>query len=170
MKTKTKKINRLLTVKKRDFAHLMDSSEPAVISAILLSDHAIREAGTNKLTLIGVFSAWNAPSFPFKTFPFVITPFITNFRGSEGEHTLTVRIEKVQTRHVVLSIGAKFILNGSVTPTAISDGPIPVQQGMILPEAGLYRIYVLIDGEEINTRDFEVFAITMQNFGITPSQ
>jgi hypothetical protein len=133
----------------------MDSSEPIVISAILLSDHAIREAGTNKLTLIGIFSVWNAPGFPFRAPAFVITPFISNLRSASGERNLAVRIENVQSRHVVFSAGGKFTLGGHVTTNAVGDGSIPVPPGMVLPEAGRYRIYILIDGEEIGTRDFE---------------
>ena len=138
----------------------MDSKEePTVLSAIILSDHAIREAGTNKLTLIGIFSNWNLPSFPFKTPPFYITPFITNLRRA-GERALSVRIESVKERIVVLGFGGKFGIPANIPANAIIDTPIPIIQGMILPQAGTYRIYVLIDGEEIGSRDFEVVAIT----------
>jgi hypothetical protein len=39
---------------------------------------------------------------------------------------------------------------------------------MVLPEAGRYRIYVLIDGEEIGTRDFEVMSVPQPTLGQGP--
>lgn len=40
-------------------------SEPLVVPAILCSDLVVREAGTGKLTLAGVFSGWQSP-FPIQ--------------------------------------------------------------------------------------------------------
>ena len=136
----------------------MDSDEPTVISAIMLSDHAIREAGTNKITLIGIFSIWNSPGFPLRVPLFYITPFITNFREG-GEKAITIRIEN-KDRHVLWSMGGKIgFAAGPVRNVAMVDAPIPVQ-GLTFMEAGRYRIFVIVDGSEIGFRDFNVVPLT----------
>lgn len=138
----------------------MEQEEPVIITGILMSDHAIREAGTNKLSLIGIFSQWNANAFPFQTTPFYVTAFVTNFRAMDNPHDLAVRIEKVGSRVVIFSLGAKFGFGGVLTKSAVMDLSLPAPQGILIPEAGLYRIDVLIDGEEIANRNFEVNPIS----------
>ncbi len=130
----------------------------------MLSDSAIREAGTNKLSLIGTFSGWTVQSLPFRTPPFVITPFITNFRHP-GKHTFTVAVEHVQTRQTVLSAGGEAMIGvmpgapvnpARIPASAVIDAPLPIPMGVTFVLPGMYKIVVYLDGEEIGNREFEV--------------
>ena len=135
--------------------------EPVVISAIMLSDHVLREAGSNKLSLIGCFATWNAPAFPFPCPPFFITPFLSNFRTVSGTIEVTVRIE-TPAKHVVWSAMAKIDFRASpetTPPDALID--IPFQAvGVSFPQAGRYTIRVFVDSDEIAYRDFTVRPVT----------
>ena len=137
----------------------MEENEPVIIQAILLSDQVVREAGTNKLTLVGLFTVWNALSFPFTAPPFFITPLIVNFRKGGTIIPVTFRIEQV-TGHVLWSLEAKVgFPDGQIPPHAIFDAPVPVV-GLTFKEPGRYTIRVIVDSEEIGKRDFYVIPVT----------
>jgi hypothetical protein len=133
--------------------------EPVVPSAVILSDHVIREAGSNKLTLIGTFSVWNAQAFPFVCPQFFITTFITNLRADQGQIVVTIRIETPE-KHVVWSSQAKVEFNVQGSPSeAVIELPIPVKS-VSFPFAGKYMVKVLANGDEVGTRDLFVRPIT----------
>jgi hypothetical protein len=46
-------------------------TEPALCPAIILSDSVIREHGAGKISLIGSFTTYNFPTFPFVAAPFI---------------------------------------------------------------------------------------------------
>jgi hypothetical protein len=136
--------------------------EPVVIAAIMLSDHVLREAGSNKLSLIGCFSTWNAPMFPFPCPPFFITPFLGNFRMVSGTINVTARIETA-VKHVLWSAIAKVDFRAgpqTMAPDALIE--IPFQAvGVSFPQAGRYTIRVFVDSDEVAHRDFTVNPVTM---------
>ena len=135
-------------------------NEPVVIQAILLSDHVIREAGSNKLSLIGCFAVWNASFFPFPAPKFVITTFIGNFRKCGVEVVVTLRIETTN-KHVIWSAMGKvgFPPNQQPPPELLVEIPFQAQ-GVAFAEPGRYTIRVIVDGDEIGQRDFCVRPLT----------
>jgi hypothetical protein len=139
----------------------LESDEPVIISAILLSDHVIREAGTNKLSLIGAFSHWNCPVFPFSTPPFWITAFITNFRSPNILVNITVRVEDVGSGHTLASATGQIKFG----PTPIPEGAmveIPFRlNSMTLFHPGTYRAVLLTNDEKIGERHFTATALTI---------
>ena len=141
-----------------------DQMEPVVLDAIMLSDSTIREAGTNKLSLIGCFSFFNASVFPFPAPNFFVTPLITNLSGLQKRINLTVRIEDPNSGHVVVSASGKLEVAGEgqeFPRTFICDRSFPIV-GVIFPEAGMYKIQILVNSEPIGNREFEVKAISAQ--------
>jgi hypothetical protein len=127
-------------------------NEPVVIPAILLSDGVIREAGTGKLSYIGVFSQWNVPQLPFLVAPFFITAHVANFRHGGREVPVTLRIEKPDG-HALWSVEGKVGFPEKDLPAGlIVELPTPVV-GLQIGEAGRYTVRVLIDGDEVGHRD-----------------
>jgi len=127
-------------------------NEPVVIPAILLSDGVIREAGTGKLSYIGVFSQWNVPQLPFPVAPFFITAHVANFRHGGREVPVTLRIEKPDG-HALWSVEGKVGFPEKELPAGlIVELPTPVV-GLQIAEAGRYTVRVLIDGDEVGQRD-----------------
>lgn len=138
--------------------------EPVVLDAIMLSDSTIREVGTNKLSLIGCFSFFNAAAFPFPAPNFFVTPFITNLSGIQKRINVTVRIEDPNTGHVAMSASGTLETTGDgqeFPRTFIFDRSFPFI-GVIFPGAGMYKIQILVNSEPIGNREFEVKAISAQ--------
>ena len=136
-------------------------SDPVVIHAVLMSDHVIREAGTNKLTLVGIFSVWNCPGFPFITPPFWITVFMTNFRSGTKATDIVVRLEQKQTGMVLGNAAAHVeFAAGHVTPEAMLEIPFRLN-AVLIPQPGAYRIVVLSNDEKIAERPFNANPVNL---------
>jgi hypothetical protein len=121
---------------------------------IMYSDMVIREQGTGKLSLIGVFTQFNAKTFPFTSPPFFVTAFLTNFQGQLEQIDITVRIEQGQSAHVLGSVHGKVNMGPKARPLTKSDvielpARVPPMQ---FPEEGTYFVTILVDGQEIRRR------------------
>lgn len=138
-------------------------SEPVIVDGIMLSDHSIREQGTGKLTLIGIFSAFNAPTLPFPAPLFYVTPFLTNFVPGKEKFSLTIRIEQPDTSHVLASVSGKVNFKKDDIPRdLIIDSTLPVK-GATFPEAGIYEAVVFVDDQRLGSRKFRVVSRTAAN-------
>ena len=91
--------------------------EPALAPNIILSDSVIREAGTNKISLIGTFHNVNAPVFPLNI-AFFVTPSISNLRGKLDRLKIAIRVEDKSSSLVVASAAIEI---GSQTELKSSD-------------------------------------------------
>lgn len=141
----------------------METAEPVVISAIMMSDHVIREHGTGKLTLVGIFSTWNCPGFPFQTPQFWVTTFLTNIKGLKDKGAnIAIRLEDPQTGHVLASLAAKvqFAPEQQIPNEAMLEIPLPVSS-MIIHHPGTFRAIALVDNEQIAMRTFTATPTTM---------
>lgn len=134
----------------------------AACEGIMFSDMIIREQGTGKLSLIGIFTHFNAPGFPFTTPPFYITAFLSNFRGKPESVDVTFRLEEGKSAHVLGSVHAKVNFNPEAPPMeAHNVVELPVQiPPTRLPEQGTYFVVVLVDGTEVKRRAISIKAIT----------
>ena len=77
--------------------------EPVLAPNIILSDGAIRELGTNKISFIGTFHNFNCPHFPFQSPPFFVTVSLTNLRGKLERFKIAIRIEHKASNLVAAS-------------------------------------------------------------------
>ncbi|MGH7995148.1 MAG: DUF6941 family protein [Opitutaceae bacterium] len=133
-------------------------NEPVVMPAILLSDGAIREHGTGKVSYIGCFAQWNAHRFPFQAPPFFITPIVANLRRGGDAVSAVIRIEK-KGGLIVWSSEGRVTLPPHELPEGLTiELPTPAL-GVVFPEPNLYTISVLIEGDTIGRRDFFVRAV-----------
>lgn len=140
------------------------NSDPTVNDFIILSDGVIREEGTGKLTIIGCFQFFNAPSFPFTCAPFIITASITNLSGNISNARLVVRIQKLG--HVNASSEVAFSTKRELDRNESLELPFAMPP-VLFHEAGIYEVVVLFNGEEIGKRTLIVRSTTatIQNVG-----
>jgi hypothetical protein len=126
---------------------------------ITLSDLVIREAGSNKISLIGCFQRFQFPQFPFRTGQWFATVGVTGIRDATS-FNVTARIEVTDSAHVVSSTSALVEVKGvdSIQPEIIFDVPLPFN-GVVFKNEGRYTVVVLVDTEEIGRRPLEVVSI-----------
>lgn len=127
--------------------------EPAC-EGIMFSDMVIREEGTGKLSLIGVFQQFNAATFPFTAPPFFVTAFLSNFQGKLDAMDVTIRVEEGTSGHVLGSVHGKININPDAPPfekSAVIELPVQVPPTRF-PAKGIYFVAVLVDGMEVRRR------------------
>jgi len=122
---------------------------PPKCKAILLCDQVILDAITRKLSVIGIFDAFNVPAFPGMTAQFTAFMQVTD---GHGEYRITIEIHDLQ---------ADAILGRATGPpinlpdrTAKLNYFIPVPP-LPLAHAGRYDFVVFADGQEIDRQQFE---------------
>ena len=129
-------------------------NEPALTPAIIFSESAIRDPVTGKLTLAGIFQRFESAKIPFTSPPFFVTVFVTNIGGEIESLPVTMNIEdssgqiiSTATGHVS---GASQVERNSVPEIAF---PLPPTKFTV---AGQYKAVVLVDGERLGYRVFDV--------------
>jgi hypothetical protein len=130
--------------------------EPRLVPGIILSDVVIREAGSNKLSLIGCFQRFHFHGFPARTGQWFATVSVTGIRDATS-FNVTARIEVTESAHVVSSTSAFVEVKGveSIQPDIIFDVPLPFN-GVEFATKGRYTVVVLVDTEEVGRRPLEV--------------
>lgn len=129
--------------------------EPALCHGIILSDSVIREHGTGKLSMIGSFSTYTFPIFPFVAPPFIVTALVTNLLGRLERYPITVRIETSQSGHVLASSMAELTTDREVARSEIFEVPVAIAP-INYPEPGIYKVKVLAQNESLGDRDLTV--------------
>ena len=140
--------------------------EPTILNAIILSDYILRDS-TGKVSLIGCFSAFCAPEFPFSAPIFYVTPFLTNLRGKHKSLNVAIRIEDLDSGHVYSSTTGGFRASSEEESLVferddIWDVPVPPFQGVTFDSPGAKKIVVLVNGENVGERHFMVVKIPNQ--------
>ncbi len=131
-------------------------TEPRLVPGIILSDMVIREAGSNKLSLIGCFQRFHFPHFPAQTGQWFATVGVTGIRDATS-FNVTARIEVTESAHVVSSTNAFVDVKNvqSIQPDIIFEVPLPFN-GVVFQNQGRYTVVVLVDTEEVGRRPLEV--------------
>jgi hypothetical protein len=134
-------------------------SEPILLQFIVVSDLVIREQGTGKISMIGAFDLFNAPSFPFQAPPFFVTIGITNIQMSRAageppkEVNVNVRVEDRTSGHVYGNATGKVGVNEGASlsrdATIMITLPLPA---MTFTQPGLVTIVVHVDNERLGDR------------------
>ena len=140
----------------------MDMKDEIVLMHIMLSDSAIREAGTGKVSFIGSFHQYQSAAFPFVVPPFFVTPMITNIRGQvEKPIVVAVRVEDPRTGQVLANtVGNIGVMpQFTFTGTEVIEVPFPIQP-IAFQSPGNYTVIVMVDGEKIGSRNLPVNSIT----------
>jgi len=133
--------------------------EPVLCQSIIFSDLTIREFGTDKITMVGSFTQFNAPHFPFIAGPFHVTVLVTNIPATGEDLPVTIRVEQSGSGHVLASV------SGSITlpPTHTREDVAQVVFGFgptayVAP--GKYDVVVLVKNEPIGKRPLFIKSIS----------
>lgn len=117
-----------------------------VLNAMLVCDMAIREEGTGKVSLIGIFENINATSFPTLHPELSVYAKLTD---AHGLHLELIQLEK-----------ARIIASGETTITP-SDrmGAVELNfnlHNLVFPEAGLYEFRLSANGKHVGAKTLRV--------------
>ncbi len=142
-------------------------SEPSVLPFIVFSDLVIREQGTGKISLIGTFELFNAPSFPFQTPPFFATIGITNIHLSRAagesvsEVNVNIRVEDPKSGHVFGNATGKVgVLEGKTLPReAVIPLALPLPP-MTFAEPGTVNVVLHVDNEKVGERTLRIIPVS----------
>lgn len=122
-----------------------------LIKAILICDHIITEAGSNKKSLIGVFENITAPKFPY--FHPLMSVYL-KLTDAAGEYKM--KIELVDLRE------NKVIGKGEVPRVTFPDRLTHYEltfnfAGLRLHHPGKYEFRIYANEEFLDSKDFNVF-------------
>jgi hypothetical protein len=123
-------------------------TDPVVSPAILFSDLTIREFGTNKLSIVGTFTQFNAPSFPFLAPQFFVTLFLTNIQGPVEGLPVTLRIEAEGSGHVLASTSGVVPIPDTHTRADVAQFIFAIPP-TLYQVAGRYDVQVLVQNEPV---------------------
>ncbi len=127
---------------------------PPKCKAILLCDQAIVEAGTGKISIIGIFNNWNVPHFPCVIRPFTASLDLTD---GIGKSAMSVDVHDLQEDKIIAQVRiaeVDFPERMAKINLMIPVPPLP------LKHAGRYDFVVLADGQEIDRQQFQVAQVS----------
>jgi len=128
---------------------------PPKCKAILLCDQTILEAGSGKISLIGIFANFNVQKFPAVVAPFRAYVQLVN---GIGRYEVVVEIHDLQKDKVLAraqGIGIEFADRFTTVNIMMPVPPLP------LAHAGKYDLVVLANGQEIDRQQFT--AVSMED-------
>ena len=129
----------------------MTQRNPPLLLALILCDHTIREAVTNKVSLIGVFNGLWARRFPFVHPSLCVYAALTDGRDRVP---CCLRLRHSDTDRQL------FALQGEVNfadPTSVPEMVFEIQH-LRFEQPGDYLMEFLADGELLGARKFRVQA------------
>lgn len=126
--------------------------KPIVLS-VNICDTIIRDETTKKVSLIGLFSAIKANTFPSTHSLFHVYVALTN---GHGLYKTSLRIVNIQKNEVLISIDGDLNVANPLQVIELNVG----LQGLRLSGPGKYSVQVLCEGEPIGSREFMVVGPT----------
>jgi hypothetical protein len=121
---------------------------PTCISVVICDD-IYRDEQTKKLIIVGTFNQISAPAVPARHARMCVLITLT---GGRGEHEMTVAIEHAETGERSTEVSGPLELEN---PLLICDLNLTLN-GAVFPAYGKYWLDVLVDGELIGQRPFQV--------------
>ena len=112
--------------------------------AILLCERTMIEAGTNKISLIGLIGTIAFESFPGRTKPMKL--FLHLVDGI-GQYDVSVEVHDLAEDNIVFRSKTARL---SFSDRLLSRRPIFSIPGLPVPHAGKYDVIVFADGKEID--------------------
>jgi hypothetical protein len=142
-------------------------SEPIALPFVVFSDLILREEGTGKVSLIGTFEFFNAPSFPFQSPNFFATIAITNVHLSRSqgqpspEINVNLRIEDPKSGHIFGNATSTVgVLEGKALHREdVITVPLPIPP-MTFQAPGSFRVVVSVDNERVGERLLRILPTT----------
>lgn len=120
----------------------MANSPPPICLALVVADLVWKDSATEKITILGTFSALQHREYPGRTEHIGIYAALTNGRGDVD--TLVQVVDENEEREPALKVPGHASF---ADPRQIAEWPLNVGP-LVLPEPGAYRLQ-LYAGEEL---------------------
>jgi len=117
--------------------------------SVIICDQVFRDERTHKQIIVGTFNEILAPQFPALHPRMTVLFTLTN---GKGEYQLGLAVENARTGVPIAKIEGPLSLND---PLQIADFHVEVVN-LNLPEPGKYWVCVIINGQTIKQRPFNV--------------
>jgi len=138
------------------YRHTVNQQSPIpTCKALLLCDDTILEAGTGKISLIGVFRRFGLPRIPGRTRPFHAFIQLTN---AQGVYDVVVEVRDLATDEVIAEAsgpGIEIKNRLDVFNIIIPAPPLPIEN------EGAYDFIVFANRNEIDRQQFN--AVLLQS-------
>ena len=125
------------------------ATPPPLLQALLLCDTTIREAGTNKLSFIGIFNDIMAPLFPTVHPSFSVCVIISD---GKGNIPCTLRMYCMENNQEIFTLKQDIAFND---PKDISELIFQIKQ-LPIPRAGVYTIEFYAEKELLGARKLRI--------------
>jgi hypothetical protein len=119
------------------------------LNAMLLCDHTIREAGTGKVSLIGVFENISAARFPVVHRALSV---YAKLGDAEGEYAIRLELLRLDDGHVVAQGALRAAFADRMTPGEI----IFALENLGLDRPGRYEFRLYADDRFVAAKSFTV--------------
>jgi hypothetical protein len=116
---------------------------------LTLCDNLIIEERTRKLTLVGTFPGFRSSEFPCTPDPFYVSASLI---GGQGEGELTLTVTQLETDDELFAIHRRISFSDRLAELRVAFR----LRNCTFPEPGAYSMTLLMDGEWVAQRRFEV--------------
>ena len=122
---------------------------PPLSIGLTLCHSVIIEEGTRNQTLVGTFYGFSATDFPCTPAPFYV---VFSLVGGHGEGELGLTVTRLDNDKEVFAIHRRISFSDRLTAVRVTFR----LRNCVFPDAGAYVMTLLIDGEWVTQRRFEV--------------
>jgi hypothetical protein len=119
------------------------------LNAMLLCDHTIREQGTGKVSLIGIFESITSGRFPVVHRALSVYAKLTD---AEGEYAIRLELVRLDDNHVVAQGTLRASFADRMTPGEL----IFALENLGLERAGRYEFRLFADDRFVAAKSFTV--------------
>jgi hypothetical protein len=123
------------------------------LNAMLLCDHTIREQGTGKVSLIGIFESISAARFPVVHRALSV---YAKLGDAEGEYVIRLELVRLDDNHVVAQGSLRAVFADRMTPSEL----IFALENLGLERAGRYEFRLFADERFVAGKSFTVLQAT----------
>ena len=116
---------------------------------LTLCQSIIIEEGTRNLTLVGTFVNFRSADFPFGPAPFCV---VSTLVGGHGEGELELAVTRLETDREVFALHRRLSFQDRLMEVKVVFRLVNCE----FPEPGAYLMTLLMDGEWVAQRRFQV--------------
>lgn len=122
-----------------------------VLQALLVCDQAIREAETNKMTLVGIFERVFGSEFPLPwNRPMAVYARVTD---AEGEYDIRLELIRLADEHTIGRVDGKVAVSERV---ATAEIVFRLEDGLVFDRPGRYEFRLFANGQHVAGTVFTV--------------
>jgi len=120
-----------------------------IVNAMLIADLAIREEGTHKVSLIGIFENLRASRFPFRHPTMALYVKMTD---AQGEYDMRIELLRLDDATRVVEARTDFHVLDRMKAAEL----VFVLNNLAFPEPGHYEFRLAANGRHVGSKSFVV--------------